>query len=151
MARFLWFVLCVFVVWGCGAPQPAQEQSVALPKPGDGPAVSETAVKNAVSVEDVKKSLDLDEYPGAKPVETSRLSSPSFSPDEARFELTRTSEDAPAKVVAFYEEKLSVKANKKGTGQEIWGQTKRGNFVQVRVDPDGKGSKFSLSVISYIK
>jgi hypothetical protein len=150
VARFLWFVLSVCLICGCGAPKSKAPESL-LPKPGDGPMASETATKSPVPLDEIKLLLDLDEYPGAKLVENTRLSSSQFSPDEARFELARTSADAPAKVVAFYEEKLSVKVTQSKKGQEIWGRTKRGNFVRVHVNPDGKGSKFSLSVISYAK
>jgi len=150
VARFFWVVLCIVVIWGCAEPQNKAPESL-LPKPGDGPSASESATKTPVPRDEVKLSLDLEEYPGSKIVENNKLTSSQFSPDEARFELVRTSDDAPAKVVAYYEEKLSVKANPSDKGQEIWGRTRRGNFVRVHVNPEGKGSKFSLSVISYAK
>lgn len=151
MARFLWFVLGVVLISGCATPEAKSPEESVLPKPGKGPSVSETATKTSITIDEVKKTLDLAEYPGAKIVENNKLSSEQLSPDEARFELLRTSTDAPAKVIAFYEEKLQDKVSNSEGGKQIMGRTQRGNFVKVLLNPDGKGTKFSLSVISYVK
>lgn len=152
MARFLWFVLCISLICGCAVPEKSATQPPAnLPKPSDGPPISETAAKSPIPLDQVKLVLDLEEYPGAYLAENHKLSSKEMSPDEVRLELVRTSGDKPDKVVAYFEEKLSVKALGSDKGKEIFGRTKRGNFVRVHVNADGKGSKFTLNVISYTK
>lgn len=119
--------------------------------PSAKPPASQTSEKLPVSLEEVQKTLDLEEYPGSEIVANHKLANAEFSPDERRFELARKSADSPEKIVKFFEEKLAAKAATEGTHKEILGLTKRGNYVKVHIDVDGSGSKYSLTVISYSK
>lgn len=139
----------LFIVAGCGNNPTNQEPTRIDPK--GGPSVEESSEKIAADASEVKAKLDLEEYPGVKVVEDMKLVSKSIAPDETRFILTRTSEDAPAKVVAFYEDKLKAKAMAKDGGQEIYGQSGRGNFVRVNIESEGTGSKITLRPICFDK
>lgn len=139
----------LLVLAGCGN-NPTNDAPTRL-DPKAGPSVEETSEKVAVDPAEIKAKLDLEEYPAAKVVEDMKIVSKSISPDESRYLLTRTSADAPAKVIAFYEEKLKAKAMEKDGGQEIYGQSGRGNFVRVNVEPDGAGSKITLRPICFDK
>jgi hypothetical protein len=150
VAKSLWISLLALVVIGCG-PSTEQTRPQKLDPKEQQSSISQTAEKKAVSAAEVSKLVDLEEYPGAEPVENWRLISDSLSPDEARFELVRRSADAPAKVVKFYETKLGEKASGEVGHQEIFGRTPRGNFIRVHVDGEGSGSKFTVNVISYAK
>jgi len=139
----------LLILAGCGN-NPANEAPTSL-DPHAGPSVEETAQKAPTDAAEIKAKLDLEEYPGAKVVEDSKLVSKSIAPDETRFLLVRTSADAPAKVTAYYQEKLKAAPMAKDGGQEIYGQSGRGNFVRVNVEPDGAGSKITLRPICFDK
>ena len=152
MAKSLfWIGLAVFVV-GCGSPTvaPTAQKTPAV-DPQAQPAISQTAEKAPASAAEVKKVLDLEEYPGAEVVENNKLVSSSLPPDEIRFELVRRSKDAPTKVIAFYEKALGAQASGEAGHKEVFGRTKRGNFVRAHFDAEGSGTKYSLSVISFAK
>lgn len=135
----------------CAAPKADESSLPPIANPNAGPAMSQRAEKQPADPNEIKKLLDLEEYPGAEQVENHRLVDPSLSPDEARFELVRRSKDSPDKVVAFYEEKLGQKAIGGAAHREIFGRTQRGNDVKVHVDGEGSGSKYTLIVITYRK
>ncbi|HJP84098.1 MAG TPA: hypothetical protein VJ835_11415 [Fimbriimonadaceae bacterium] len=149
MAKILLLVASAIFVISCssGPDQTPPERM----KPSEQPSFSETAERLAATDAEVKALLDLPEYPGAKVVDNKKLVSNTLAPDEIRFELTRQSADAPSKVIAFYESKLGAKSTSDGDHREVFGRTNRGNFVRVHVEPEGNGSKISLSVISYAK
>lgn len=151
MAKYIWILVGGLLVASCGAPKKEEATLPPMMDPSKQPAVSQSAEKKAADPAEVKKLLDVEEYPGVEVVESNRLVSDSLSPDEVRFELVRRSKDAPAKVVKYYEDKLSAKATGQPGHQEIFGRTQRGNFVRVHVDAEDTGSKFTLSVISYAK
>jgi hypothetical protein len=150
VAKSLWISILALILLGCG-PSTEQTQPQKLDPKDQQTSLSQNAEKKAVSAEEIKSLVDLEEYPGAESVENWRLVSDSLSPDEARFELVRRSADAPAKVVKFYETKLGEKASGQVGHQEIFGRTPRGNFVRVHVDGEGSGSKYTVNVISYAK
>jgi len=148
--RYIWALLVLIAV-GCGKPTVSNQGDQPVLDPNSQPPISETATKSQADSGEIKAAVDLDEYPGATIVDNLKLSSPSMAPDEVRFELGRKSTDAPAKVVSFYESKLSGKGAPKDGGTEVFGQTAKGNFIRVVVQADGSGSKFTLNIISYAK
>ena len=120
-------------------------------KPESEMSISQTAEKKPATQEELERAFDLAEYPGSKVVENNKLVSGSLPPDEVRFELVRQSDDPPAKVVKHYEQILEATATGSGGHQEVFGRTKRGNFVRAHFDAEGSGTKYTLSVIGFIK
>jgi hypothetical protein len=150
VARLLLLLVGGILAVSCSSPAPQQSETLPIPPKQDGPTASEMATRSPALPEDLKM-LELEEYPGATVVENVRLSSKDFAPDEARLELVRKSPDAPEKVVKFYEEKLAQKATTSGTGQQVVGPTKSGNYVRIQIDADGTGSKYTLNIIKFVK
>jgi hypothetical protein len=151
VARYLLILLGGVLMASCSSPKQEDPNATLRPPTETGVTASEMAQRSQAPQDQVKTLLDMDEYPGSTVVENSRLTSASFSPDEARFELVRKTEDAPDKVVKFYEEKLEAKANGSAEKREIFGRTPKGNSVRALIEADGAGSKITLVVISFMK
>lgn len=151
MAKTLWLLIGGILISSCGTAKKDESSLPPIADPNAGPAISQRAEKQPADPAEIKKLLDLEEYPGSEQLENNRLLDPALPPDEARFELVRRSKDAPDKVVAFFEEKLGEKAIGSAGHKEVFGRTQRGNSIKVHVDGEGDGSKYTLIVIAYKK
>ncbi|MGV3618951.1 MAG: hypothetical protein ACO1SV_26795 [Fimbriimonas sp.] len=124
--------LLVLALVGCSRePAPA-------PKPVTGVPQGELATP-----QELAQKADVPLYPDAKTPE--KRSNIRRDGAEIRYELIQITKDTPAKVLAFYKEKLPKGQQ---VGEQWMGMTPKGHFASVSATPEGGATMISVVVRS---